>query len=467
MTQELTLDSYLGIDISADKLAAALFFVRGVEGFSCTYEQLLQFVRNNGVVYGIQDEILLAIMHNPSAYAGRQTVFATGTPPQNGEDGQITLAFKSAEAVPRLMEQEDGKVDFREVSRIVNVVRGQLIAQKSRPTDATQGRAVTGEVLFGKNGKPARFKVGKNVVVNQEETAMYAAIDGLVSMTDRDRINVFPVYEVNGDVDYNIGNINFVGNVVIRGNVLTGFQVKAAGDIRVIGGVEGAELEAEGSIEITGGIVAGNKGYVKAGKNLRCSFIQDGQAFAAEDILVSLSIMHSNLRAGRNIICGGAKGLLVGGVVQAGELVQARTIGNSMSTATTIEVGVHPEQRSRLTDLRKQARANAESLDKAEKALAILDQMAAAGQLTPDRMAMRIKLAATKRQSGEQLIIVKEEILAIEKVLDDTGKARVEVGGTLYGGTKIVIGRYTRFIKEPYRRTAFHYHDGEIVQASL
>ena len=46
---------------------------------------------------------------------------------------------------------------------------------------------------------------------------MYAAIDGLVTKTDKDKLNVFPVYEVNGDVDYNIGNIDFVGTVVIRG----------------------------------------------------------------------------------------------------------------------------------------------------------------------------------------------------------------------------------------------------------
>ena len=71
---------------------------------------------------------------------------------------------------------------------------------------------------------------------------MYAAIDGLVTKTEKEKLNVFPVYEVNGDVDYNIGNIDFVGTVVIRGNILTGFRVKASGDIRVTGGIEGAEV---------------------------------------------------------------------------------------------------------------------------------------------------------------------------------------------------------------------------------
>lgn len=146
---------------------------------------------------------------------------------------------------------------------------------------------------------------------------MYAAIDGLVTKTDRDKLNVFPVYEVNGDVDYNIGNIDFVGTVVIRGNILTGFRVKASGDIRVTGGIEGAEVESDGSIEITGGVIGSNKGYVKAGRNIRCSFVQEGNVIAYEDITVTQSIMHSNVRAGKSVRCLGAKGLIVGGIVQA------------------------------------------------------------------------------------------------------------------------------------------------------
>ena len=80
----------------------------------------------------------------------------------------------------------------------------------------------------------------ENVVCNAEMTIMYAAIDGLFTLTGGETINVFPIYEVNGDVDYHTGNIDFVGTVVIRGNVLTGFRIRAAGDIRIVGGVEGA-----------------------------------------------------------------------------------------------------------------------------------------------------------------------------------------------------------------------------------
>jgi len=42
-----------------------------------------------------------------------------------------------------------------------------------------------------------------------------------------------PVYEVDGDVDYGVGNINFIGSVVIKGSIRDGFSVVAGSDIRL------------------------------------------------------------------------------------------------------------------------------------------------------------------------------------------------------------------------------------------
>ena len=41
-------------------------------------------------------------------------------------------------------------------------------------------------------------------------------------------------------------------------------------------------------------------------------------------------------------------------------------------------------------------------MDKTDKALTLLNQLAAAGQLCPDKVAMRIKLNHTKKQAIEE-----------------------------------------------------------------
>ncbi|SET42898.1 DUF342 domain-containing protein [Paenibacillus sp. NFR01] len=461
MIGHYALHQYLSITFSDDKGIAYLQFTKKDENFSCSVEDLEAFLHNQEVRYGIERDIVQRISTNPEEYFFSKVPIAIGDPAVNGTDGRVEMAMDLEEHRKPLV-KEDGSVDYKDLVRLNNVLKGQLIAKVIPPQPGKSGRTVTGEEMPFKAGREARFKIGKNVVVDQDESSMYAAIDGLVTLTDKGKVNVFPVYEVNGDVDYSTGNIDFVGTVVIRGNVLTGFTVRSAGDIRIVGGVEGAELYAGGSIEISGGIIGYNKGLVSAGKNVKVSFIQDGNVVAGEDIIVSQSIMHSNIRAGQNVLCNGAKGLIVGGVVQAGEKVSARTIGNTMSTATAIEVGVVPELRNEINELRQELRLLLENEDKTNKALYLLNQLATGGQLPPDKAALRIKLNATKQQHMRDEKRVKERVLEIERMLEDTGRAKVEVVKTIYGGSKIVIGRYTRFIKDPIERIVFMYSEGDI-----
>jgi uncharacterized protein (DUF342 family) len=460
--EKLTLTESLQVTISDDKLQAFLSF-RRVEGdFKLNVRELEDYVRGQGITNGLLSDTLYLIAQKPQDFFFTQNIVAEGIAPQPGQDGYLNVLLgKGKDEDNSPVVREDGSVDYKEVSQLDNVRAGQLIAERMPPKPGVPGTTVTGVEI----GKEALFKIGKNVVVNAEKTAMYAAIDGLVTKTDKEKLNVFPVYEVNGDVDYNIGNIEFVGTVVVRGNILSGFRVKASGDIRVTGGIEGAEVESEGSIEVSGGIIGSNKGHVKAGVNVKCSFIQEGNVIAGEDILVSQSIMHSNVRAGHSVKCLGAKGLIVGGLIQAGERVTARMIGNSMSTATIIEVGVQPEMRQELNELRVVMRQLAENIDKSDKALTMLDQLAAAGQLSADKLTLRVKFTATKRQTLEELSAAKERVLEIEKSLEDASTARVDAVHTLWAGTKIVIGRYTRFVKDSSQRVSFRFSEGDIIMA--
>ena len=456
----MSLDDLLHVTITEDRMQALLSFKHTVEPIRITEEELAAFLIAKGVRSGVQHDVLRRIAEKPQLFFDGPVTVATGTAPVPGKDGYIRLFFGTEDRGPVV--REDGTVDFKEVVRLANVKAGQMIAERVPPEPGVPGIDVTGEPIPPKQGKEVWIKPGKNVVLSPEKSALYAAIDGLVSQTEDEKINVFPVYEVNGDVDYRTGNIDFVGTVVIRGNVLTGFRVRAHGDIRVYGGVEGAELESDGSIEISGGIIANQKGYVRAKRHVKCSFIQEANVFAGENIIVTQSIMHSHVRAGSTVSCTGSKGLIVGGVTQAGDQVVARMIGNSMSTATVIEVGVHPELRQELAELRRRLRELTDNLEKTGNALTLLDQMAASGQLSPERMAMRIKLANTRRQHESELKEIRERTLNIEKTLEDAIGARVDVLNTLWAGTKIVIGRYTRYIKDQVKYVSLRIVDGEV-----
>ena len=57
---------------------------------------------------------------------------------------------------------------------------------------------------------------------------LISTIDGQASLINN-KVTVNQTYEVPHNVDHSIGNIDFVGNVVVKGNILTGFSIKQEG----------------------------------------------------------------------------------------------------------------------------------------------------------------------------------------------------------------------------------------------
>jgi uncharacterized protein (DUF342 family) len=460
-------DTGVEIQISKDSLTAYLLYNPSSNVKAITEEQFNTFLQQQGVHYGLHHEHISLFIQDPSLYIGKKFLIAEGKEMIQGQDSSIEMLYQQQNN-KRPKENEDGSVDFYSITEISNVEKGQILAKKIPSSEGIDGITVTNEVIKAKDGRDFKIKAGKNVVVDEASQAVYSLISGQVSVTEDEKINVFPIYEVNGDLDFEIGNIDFVGNVIIRGSVLSGFKVKANGDIRITGGVEGAELEADGSIHIQSGITAQHKGYVQAGKDVNLSFVVNGRVHAQGNVNVSQSIMHSEIIAGENIECGGAKGLIVGGTLQAGKSLKCRTIGNSMTTSTTIEVGSNPKLANRKRAIQLELKELMSTLAKTEQALQVLDQLTRQlGQLSPDKKELQIKLTNTKIQLDKKIKELKLENIEIEQELEDETNSAVEVAGIIYPGTRLVFGKYIKYIKDNQQRIKYYIEDSEIVGRPL
>lgn len=459
----------LEVVISPDRMQADLLIHTDLEHIALSESEIRQFLKSQNVMFGILDHVIEDICDEPEQFVNRPQPIADGMPPVSGVDGRIEFASQSLENdEPKPKEMDDGRVDYYNIVSIPNVSRGQLLARKVPPAPGIDGHDITGGVVAAKHGKEVVIKPGKNVVLNEDKTLLYAAIDGQISISDDEKINVFPVFEVNGDVDFSVGNIDFVGTVVVRGNVPTGFRIKAAGDIRIFGSVEGAELEATGTIEIRSGIVAQDKGSVIAGNNIKTSFIQNGNVSASGDIIVSQSIMFSHVRAGKSIVCRGTKGFIIGGTLQAGEKIVARVFGNASATPTVLEVGVKPELRNELAQIQRELQTYNENMRKADQGLNVLIQMLqTTGDLTPDKRAMQIKLTNSRLTMEKEIKKLDGRRQEVEQLIEGETPAAVEILSIMYPGIKLVFGRYVRFIKQEFSRTRFVVIDGEISTSTL
>lgn len=93
--------------------------------------------------------------------------------------------------------------------------------------------------IKGKDGKPPHIPAGKNTVLSEDKTKLLADIDGEV-VYEGNKFNVKNLLTINHDVDNSIGNIDFTGDILIKGDVREGYSVKAEGDVTIFGTVEGA-----------------------------------------------------------------------------------------------------------------------------------------------------------------------------------------------------------------------------------
>src|SRR5699024_2474318 len=103
-----------------------------------------------------------------------------------------------------------------------------------------------------KKGKNPPLKYGKNVQLLENNLYLVAERNGLVQLKNG-KIVVSEIFEVD-NVDGTVGNICFNGTVIVRGNAAMGFRVKADGDVKINGILEGAYIENTGDVTVRYGI---------------------------------------------------------------------------------------------------------------------------------------------------------------------------------------------------------------------
>ncbi|NMA66110.1 MAG: DUF342 domain-containing protein, partial [Clostridiaceae bacterium] len=262
--KEEILDAQASVFVAPDRMKAYLTLLPPEGGRMLTKDELISVLKNNGVIFGINDLLLEGIVKNP--IYGKMICVAEGEPPINGQNGKVEFHFNiKKDTKPTIL--ADGSVDFRQLNIVENVRKGQKLCTLIPPEDGIPGKTVMGADVPAKPGKKASLPRGKNVEPDEEGRSLIASIDGQVVYND-EKINVFSIYEVHADVDNSTGNISFVGNIIIRGNVLSGFTVEAGGNVEVWGVVEGAVIKADGDIVLRRGMQGLGKGKLISGGDI-------------------------------------------------------------------------------------------------------------------------------------------------------------------------------------------------------
>lgn len=452
--EEQKINASLSLSIAPDKMKAYAIISPPEGGRMYMPQELKDKIVEGGVQFGIKYDIIEEVCKNP--VFNKQILVADGVSPVNGVNGKIEFHFEiHKDARPTI--NEDGTVNFRELNLIENVTRGQVLVTSTPPTKGNAGKTVMGTEISALDGKPAVLPRGRNVEISSDGTSLIASIDGLVNYIDG-KANVFSLYEVQADVDNSTGNISFVGNVVVRGNVLSGFTIEAGGNVEVFGVVEGATIKAGGNIVLRRGMQGLGKGVLIAEGDIVARYIEHSNISARGDIK-SEAVMHSNVRCGNKLELLGKKGLLVGGTAKVGREISAKVIGSPMATITEIEVGVDPGLRERYKIVKDEI-AHAESdIMKSNQAIEILKKLERVGKLPAEKQLILERSIRTRDFYSSKLVELHEEIQRLEENLEQESNGRILAQGIIYPGTRVAIGSSLLNVRENLQFCSL-YRDG-------
>jgi len=459
-------DALMTVDITDQEMKAFVILTPpGPGGCDLSREAVLSFLRNNHVIFGVLDEALQGIEDKP-AYR-TPILVAEGAKPQNGHDAEVIFNFETDKNKLRLKEASDGRVNFKELGLIQNVVAGQPLARKTPPEQGQPGRTVTGKVIPARNGKDIPPPVGRNVHLGEDGITLIADLNGQVTFIGG-KVNVEEILTVQGDVSLKTGNVMFLGTVIVFGNVEDNFSVKASGNIEIRGNVGKSEVIAEGDIVIHQGVNAKGGGLVQAGKSVWAKFVENATVEAGENIVVSDGIINSTAVANKKIICQGKRASIVGGRYRACEEINAKSLGAPVGGAETIfEVGYDPKSKEKSDQLTAQKDKLAKQLDDYDKNIATLNALKKQKKALPeDKEAILQDYLVRREELVSEIRALGKEIDSLQSYLNGLkSRGRISASGRIYPGVKIWIKDIHEDIKNEMKAVTF-YLENQLVRTT-
>lgn len=443
------LDALPWFSISADKLYAwVMVFPPTGEGRELTRKMLYRAMEDQGITYGVDQHLADRLAHDDHRYF-KLFLIAQGKPAFDGKNGNIVDYF------PRVVERvltvdEYDQVDYTALNLIHNVKEGQEICRLIRPTEGEPGRTVQDQEVPAKSGRDVPLPKGRNTELSEDGDALLASIPGHVEFTGHS-FQVKPVLDIDGDVDFSTGNIKFVGDVNIKGDVLSGFSVRAMGNIHVGGVVEaGSTLEAGEDLTVVKGILGDGSTVIRAFRCVFAKYIENATIVVRENLQTDC-VVNSRIYCDGEVVVRSGRGSIIGGRVWAAGKISASAVGAKSECRTTVSLGGLPCTNFERDMARQELRNLSQELERLEGQL---DSPAKSSLLSKTRM--KLSVAELKlKQMDEDLAEAKADPKEQE-----TGRLECSIA---YPGTEIVFGNEVLRLRHESRQCVAKLACGEIV----
>lgn len=315
-------DAEAVVDVTPDFMNARILIKPPQNGGKdITEDYILQKLREKNVIKGINFEYIYRLA-NYTVFNKRFKI-AKGEKPVNGNDAKIKYFFSEAKEPEEFLSAADyAKIQYTQV------LEGDLLCEITSATSGRNGWNILGKTLPATDGKNVGEISGNNTVL--ADNRLYAACGGMVSVRD----GIVNVYSAVTYEELSNRQVEHDGMVFVNGNVTTGSEIIAHGDIIVRGYVQNALLKSEGNIILCKGI-SGKNSTIQAKGNVRSYFVENAKVRAGGTLTADV-IMRADVGCAENVRLSGGRENIIGGICRAGGDILARNIGNDINLPTEV-----------------------------------------------------------------------------------------------------------------------------------
>jgi len=451
------------VKLSNNRMQAILVLHPAIEDTpSVKNHDLDELIAEAGIIAGIDHEALAKARSSIDGPLNdfEEIPFAQGEFPGEGQDAILRFEVEIGPLAGHM--QDDGTIDFRERKVMVAVSEGQHLATKIPAVAGKAGYNVVGETIESKSGKDIKVKVQGEVRFLADENRVIATSDGAMSVVNNDTIKVASKVTVNGDVNYATGNIASENNVIIKGSIQPGFKVETGGDLEIGGSVSNAPVASSGNIVIKGGIT-GTSSTITAGGDIDLRFIQRGTLTSGGVVVIRKQCYYSRVEAAADIRCH-RDCTVLGGTLLAGGNLSVGNVGAENCEAATLGAGIDPGRYLLFKQLQKEL---ATQQDEIIKTLQLLGRGGRAKKVRKmEEMADETKQKLLKLnlipgtdlysrvgKGKERDDLEEEDPLYLKEV--DIENIRIEVHGTMYAGTRILLGNRSATLTQDVKKRRY------------
>ncbi len=423
LDDENIFSEYIKISISKDQIKAWVERIKPPDK-KCpelTVTDLMDMLMQRQISHGIiDDEAIEAWISKPSV---DKIIIASGEAPDLGSDGKIDFCFETNFTNPGKI-NEDGTIDFRDRGDIPYVKKGDLLATKTPARDSRAGISISGTPIPVDEVNDPVFVAGPGTEMSEDELNIHAAIDGQPHLDAMGTISVNPELVIPGDVDFETGNIEFKGNIIVKGMIKEGFKVK--GINLTVQEIEGGTIDLSGDLNVSAGIT---ESTISVHGNIYAKFINHSSVMGFGDLNISKEIIDSDILLSGS--CQNQTGHILSSKITAKLGIEAGKIGTSSSKPATLKVGVDEH----LEKLKEKINENLQSsiekvkllkdeIQKLEDEDQELYQQISEKAHIQDRAQIEIKKFKTSLPELEKAKDVKKVSQVSKKIKDLAGKAK-------------------------------------------